>query len=114
LEKALRRQAGVEAVDIDTRASTCVVGYAKPRKLDFAKLESAATDANYVLTGVSLQAKGEVVSGHCDSCKSDVFFLQLPGTKEKLELSGPATLGTASLNGSVLDWNSDHPRLEVK
>lgn len=101
-------------MDIDTRKSTCVVGYEKPRALDFDKVDSAAKDANYVLIGIGLRARGEVVRGHCATCDSEVSYLRFPGVQAMLELSGPVDLGTATLSGSVLDWGGDHPRLEVE
>ncbi|MCP5023530.1 MAG: hypothetical protein GY930_17395 [bacterium] len=110
----MRRQAGVDGVSIDTRESTCVVAYAKPTKLDFDKIEGAAEDANYVLTGVHLQARGQVVSGICSTCKAKVSYLELQGSKERIELSESAPEGAASLQGNLLGWDGDHPRLEVE
>ena len=110
----MRRQAGVDAVDIDTRASTCFVGYEAPRKLDFEIIDSAAKDANYQMIGIDVEARGTVVTARCETCAADVSYLQLTSTGEKLELSEPAPKGDATLKGSVLDWDTDHPRLQVK
>lgn len=110
----MRRQAGVDAVDIDTRKSTCTVGYETAKSLDFIDIEDAAEDANYVLIGIGIRAHGKVVQGHCDACDDDVYYLQFRGSKQRLELSEQAKLGAASLKGDVLDWASDHPRLQVE
>ncbi len=110
----MRRQAGADAVDIDTRQSTCFVGYEKPRELDFDRIDSAAKDAHYEMIGIDLKARGTVVTGRCDTCDADVSFLKLTQGRDSIELAEPAPKGPATLNGKVLDWDTKHPRLQVK
>ncbi|MDF1836933.1 MAG: hypothetical protein P1V35_03610 [Planctomycetota bacterium] len=110
----MRRQAGVDAVDIDTRKSTCFVGFEKPRKLDFGEIDSAAKDAQYAMIGIDLTARGTVVMDRCDTCESDVSYLQLTKDGDRIELSKPAPKGATTLSGTVLDWDTEHPRLQVK
>ncbi len=100
---------GADAVDIDTRASTCELAFAGPTRLDFLAVESAAADAGYVLTNLHLEADGERVEGFCKVCGHEATFLELPILGMRFELVGTFDAGT--LIGEVDGWGTDHPRL---
>ena len=100
---------GADAVDIDTRASTCELAFATPRRLDFLAIESAAADGGYVLTGLNLEAEGEQVRGFCKVCAEEVTFLELPILGTRLELAGDFAPGT--VHAAIDGWGTDHPRL---
>lgn len=110
----MRSQLGADAVDIDTRESTCSLAFAEPVVLDFRAVESAAADAAYVLTGITLHATGEVVTGLCETCAADVSFLQLAGTGQRLEFAEAQTLGTTDVVADVLGWQTAHPVLKSR
>ena len=110
----MRRQFGADAVDIDTRESTCHVAFEEPEVLNFRKVSSAAEDANYALIGVTLDAKGTVVAGDCTTCATEVYYLKMPGTGQLLELAEPLPVGQVELQAEVIDWMGFHPRLVVQ
>lgn len=110
----MRRQFGADAVDLDTRESTCHVAFDEPEVLNFRLAESASADANYQLNGVAIEAKGEIVAGHCDQCADEVHFLKMPTTGQLLELVEPLPLGEVELKAEVVDWKGFHPRLAVQ
>lgn len=107
----MRRQFGADAVDIDTRASTCRLAFAEPEMLDFTLAESAAIDAGYQLIGLTVEAKGTVVAGPCAKCGTEVHYLKLPGTGQTFELAEPLPLGPIELKAELEGWNTLHPRL---
>ena len=110
----MRRQFGADAVDIDTRASTCRLAFAEPELLDFAMAESAAIDAGYQMTGLTIETKGTVVAGPCAKCGTEVHYLELPGTGQRFELTEAQPLGPIELKATLEGWETFHPRLVVE
>jgi len=82
--------------------------------LDFRAVESAVTDAAYVLTGGTLHAPGEVVTGHCATCAEDVSYLQLAGTGQQQELSEAQALGSMDVIADVVGWQTARPVLAIR
>lgn len=107
----MRRQLGADAVDIDTRASSCHLAFEDPVPLDFLAVESAAADAAYTLIDIELRAVGEVVRADCVSCAGEVSYLELPGTRQRLEFAGEQQPGPIEVFVRVDGWESVHPVL---
>lgn len=107
----MRRQLGADAVDIDTRASSCHLAFEGPVQLDFLAVESAAADAAYALIDIELSAAGEVVRGDCATCAREVSYLELPGTGQRIEFWGAPELGPIDVFAKVDGWQSAHPLL---
>ncbi len=109
----MRRQCGADAVDIDTIEGYCHFAYLEPTELDFAQMESASLDAGYVLAELKVDVSGEVVRADCATCQGPVFWLELPGTNQRLHLEGEHFAGPLDAYASVHGWSSDHPTLEL-
>ncbi len=113
MEKVIRRQLGADAVDIDTRASTCSFAYEDSVWIPFEDMQDAAADANYNMIGLIFTAQGKVVEAYCDTCGSDELFLELPGTEQRLELTKDHPLGEVMLRAQVQGWNDENDHVQL-
>jgi hypothetical protein len=114
LEKALRRQLDADTVELDTRASFARYSYAEPREIDYGEIGDAAESASYTVAVVDLRIRGEVETERCERCDADVSVLVAEGTGQRLELDGePPAGGGAVVEGRVLGFDTDHPRLHT-
>ena len=114
MEKALRRQLGADAVDLDTRAGRAHYTLAEPVRIDFAAIEKAAVGAGYTLKELTLELEGDVVRAPCESCAQDATMLRVSETTQQIELVGDVPPGGAvRVKGSVAGWAGSHVRLLV-
>ncbi len=116
MERALRRRVGAAAVEIDTLKGRVRYRLLEPRKIDFAEIESAVRGAGYTLVKIGLDVEGTVARQSCATCGKDVAVLELPTTRQRLEIEG-VTAGRSQrvrVTGNVRDWKGAHPVLEVK
>ena len=110
----MRRQAGADALDLDTVKGYVRFVIRKPRTVDFAAVERASYGAGYTLKGVEMEAVGKVVRAPCPSCRQDVLYLELDTTGQRLELRGEAPAGhRVRIEGEVSGWKSGHVAITV-
>jgi hypothetical protein len=105
---------GADHIDLDTLISFAGFGVDEPRVIDFSAFDEAAADAGYSLRELTLMVPGQVVQDRCDSCARDVWWLDLEGVDQRLELRAePSVSAPGRYTLELHDWGSDHPRAEV-
>gem|GEM_PF-1493240 len=112
--KALRRQVGADTIELDTEKSFARYTLARPRRIDFAKMEEAAEDASYTLKSIVLEIEGVTSETQCQKCGRSVPTLRIPATGQTFELEGDVPIGvTTKIRASVQGWDGGHARLVV-
>ena len=104
----MRRRAGADAVDIDTREGTVAYALVEPQIIDFDAIEQAAYDAGYTLMELKLEIEGELESNERGT------WLVVPATRQRFELTGSIPhSGLLRVVANVQGWAEDRVRLTV-
>ena len=111
MEKALRRQLGADAVDLDTQAGYARYTLARPVPIDFVAIEKAASDAGYTLKELTLTLEGEVINAPCERCAGEVAMLKISETGQLIEIEGNAPSPGTRAKGTVSGWAEGHVRI---
>jgi uncharacterized protein (DUF779 family) len=82
--------------------------------IDFGRIESAAADANYVLTDITLHVSGTAVLGSCPECGDDTSFFKVQGSGQTLELAESMAQGPVHISAIVDGWKGGHTRLVIE
>ncbi|RKY18754.1 MAG: hypothetical protein DRQ55_12490 [Planctomycetota bacterium] len=105
---------GADFVTLDTLISFASFGLDEPGRIVFADFDEAAADAGYELRELTLLLPGHALRERCERCASDVWWLQLDGIDQRIELRGePSITGPGRYTLELHDWGGDHPRADV-
>lgn len=104
----MRRRAGADAVDIDTREGTVVYALIDPQVIDFKAIEQAAYDAGYTLMELRLELEGELITDE------EGAWLVIPTTRQRFELTGSVPHeGSLRVVANAEGWKEGRVRLTV-
>ena len=87
LDKALRRRAGADLIDLDTVTGRARFAYSASKNIDFSAIEKAVEGANYTLVQVLA-----TLSGRATKAGDGAVTLTLDGTGQALRLKGDVPL----------------------
>jgi len=102
----LQRQLGASHVDLDSEAGWVRFSLPEPVAVDFGQVADVLDSASYELHGIEIELTGTVVE------ESGSLWLVVDQTEQRLLLDArpPATV-TRKIRSTVLDWQTDSPRL---
>jgi hypothetical protein len=103
----LRRRAGADAIEMDTRAGSVRYTLSAPRELDFEQLLDLCEGAGFTIVDLDLETSGEL------RARGDGEGLELvvAATGQVLAFRGDAQAGETRVHGRVVDWGGDTPVL---
>ena len=110
----MRRQLGVDVVDLDTVAGYVKFGWVKPLVIDSAKIDKIVHGAGYKTLTAQLKTSGTIFKKQVDG--ADAYFLKIRGTDQEFELLGDQPVGPVEdIHLNFTAWpNKGVPMLVVK